>query len=129
MATMHVTVGSFAHTELKAIRSTSDHFALLHRQLCLDGNDAALFSDPDETGRARDRDDQHMADADGASVGRAADEPQTTAGTAMTTQFSGIEETDSTKTAINLATANMAYQAALRTTASIDQVSLLDFLR
>jgi flagellar hook-associated protein 3 FlgL len=54
---------------------------------------------------------------------------QTTAGTAMTTQLSGIEDIDPAETAIKLATANTAYQAALQTTASIGQVSLLDFLR
>jgi hypothetical protein len=129
MTTMHVPAGTFAHTELKAIRSAPDHLALLHRQMSSGGQHVSPSSGPDETVHATCRDDQHMPDSDGASVGRAADDPQTTAGTAMTTQFSGIEETDPGKAAINLATANMAYRAALRTTASIGQVSLLDFLR
>jgi flagellar hook-associated protein 3 FlgL len=47
----------------------------------------------------------------------------------MTTQLSGIEDIDPAETAIKLATANTTYQAALQTTASIGQVSLLDFLR
>jgi flagellar hook-associated protein 3 FlgL len=53
---------------------------------------------------------------------------QTTAGTAMTTQLSGIEDGPA-ETALKLATANTAYQAALQTTASIGQISLLEFLR
>jgi flagellar hook-associated protein 3 FlgL len=60
---------------------------------------------------------------------QAAQAAQTSAGTAMTTQLSGIEDIDPAETAIKLATANTAYQAALQTTAAIGQISLLDFLR
>ena len=54
---------------------------------------------------------------------------QVTNGTAMTTQLSGIEEVDLADMAIKVTTANTAYQAALQTTATIRQLSLLDFLR
>ena len=54
---------------------------------------------------------------------------QTSARTAMTSQLPGIENVDHTDRALKLATVNTAYRAALRTTASIGQVSLLDFLR
>jgi flagellar hook-associated protein 3 FlgL len=54
---------------------------------------------------------------------------QTTASTALTTQLSTIEDVDPAKMAIEVTTANTAYQAALQTTASIRQLSLLDFLQ
>jgi flagellar hook-associated protein 3 FlgL len=54
---------------------------------------------------------------------------QTTVGTSIKTQLSGIEEVDMADAAVRLAAANSSYQAALQTTASIGQLSLLDFLR
>lgn len=54
---------------------------------------------------------------------------QTSTGTAMQTQLSSIEDIDPAEMAIKLTTANTAYQAALQTTASVRQLSLLDFLR
>lgn len=54
---------------------------------------------------------------------------QTTAGTALQTQLSGIEDVDLADLAVKVAAANTSYQAALQTTASIGQLSLLDFLR
>jgi flagellar hook-associated protein 3 FlgL len=54
---------------------------------------------------------------------------QTANSTAMTTQLSSIEDVDMAQMAIKVTTANTAYQAALQTTASIRQLSLLDFLR
>jgi flagellar hook-associated protein 3 FlgL len=54
---------------------------------------------------------------------------QTTASTSLTTQLSTIEDVDPAQLAIEVTTANTAYQAALQTTASIRQLSLLDFLR
>lgn len=50
-------------------------------------------------------------------------------GTAMTTQLGNIEQVDLAEMAIKVSTANVAYQAALQTTASVRQVSLMDFLR
>jgi hypothetical protein len=123
MTTMHVTVGSFVHTELKAIRSASEHLALLHGQLSSGVGNVGPSDDPG-TVRAVRCDDQYMAKSDDASASLAGVESQTTAGAAMTTEFS-----DPAKTAINLATANTAYKAALQTAAAIGQVSLLDFLR
>ena len=54
---------------------------------------------------------------------------QTTTGTALTTQLSGIEDADMADLAIKVSTANTTYQAALQTTATVGQLSLLDFLR
>lgn len=54
---------------------------------------------------------------------------QITADTAMKTQLSGIEDVDLAEMAIKVTTANTAYQAALQTTATVRQLSLLDFLR
>jgi flagellar hook-associated protein 3 FlgL len=53
----------------------------------------------------------------------------TSTGTALTTQLSGIEDIDLADMAIKVTTANTTYQAALQTTASIRQLSLLDFLK
>jgi hypothetical protein len=124
MTTMHVTVGHFANTELKAIRATSRHLARLHGQISSGTEDVSHSQDSGEIDRAMPRDDQDMAKSDDASASPAAVESQTTAGTAMTTQFS-----DPAKTALDLATANTAYQAALQTAAAIGQGSLVDFLR
>lgn len=56
-----------------------------------------------------------------------------TAGTAMTTaltsHLSDLEDIDIANMAIDVTTADMAYQAARQTTARVRQVSLLDFLR
>jgi flagellar hook-associated protein 3 FlgL len=54
---------------------------------------------------------------------------QTTTGTALKTQLSGIVDVDFPTAAINLSSANISYQAALQTTASIRQMSLLNFLQ
>ncbi len=54
---------------------------------------------------------------------------QTTQDTAMTTQLTGIENVDLADMAIQVSTANTTYQAALQTTASVRQMSLLDFLK
>lgn len=54
---------------------------------------------------------------------------QTATGTALKTQLSGIEDVDMADMALKVTSANTAYQAALQTTASIRQLSLLDFLR
>jgi flagellar hook-associated protein 3 FlgL len=54
---------------------------------------------------------------------------QTTNGTALQTQISGIENADLATVAIQLSSANISYQAALQTTASIRQMSLLNFLQ
>lgn len=54
---------------------------------------------------------------------------QTSVTTSLKTQLSGIENIDFADMAVRVAAANTSYQAALQTTASIGQVSLLDFLR
>jgi flagellar hook-associated protein 3 FlgL len=54
---------------------------------------------------------------------------QTSAATSLTSQLSTIEDIDPAQMAIQLTTANTAYQAALQTTASVRQLSLLDFLK
>lgn len=54
---------------------------------------------------------------------------QTTNGTALTTRLSGIEDADMADLAVKVSTANTTYQAALQTTATVGQLSLLDFLR
>ncbi len=46
-----------------------------------------------------------------------------------TTSLSGIQDADVAEMAIQISSANIAYQAALQTTASIRQTSLLDYLR
>ena len=55
----------------------------------------------------------------------------TTSATALqlTTQLSGLQDVDVADMAIQISSANVAYQAALQTTASIRQTSLLDFLK
>lgn len=46
-----------------------------------------------------------------------------------TTQLSSIQDVDVANMAIQISSANMTYQAALQTTASIKQTSLLDYLK
>lgn len=53
----------------------------------------------------------------------------TTKTTALKTELSGIEDADLADLAVQVTTANTTYQAALQTTASIGQLSLLDFLK
>ena len=53
---------------------------------------------------------------------------QTQTGTALKTQLSTIQDIDLADMAVQVTTANTTYQAALQTTASIRQMSLLDFL-
>ncbi len=59
----------------------------------------------------------------------AAQTAQTTNGTALQTQISGLKNADLASVAIALSSANVSYQAALQTTASIRQMSLLNFLQ
>lgn len=54
---------------------------------------------------------------------------QTTVGTSLKGQLSDIVDIDLAKMAVQVTTANTAYQAALQTTANIHQMSLLDFLK
>jgi flagellar hook-associated protein 3 FlgL len=54
---------------------------------------------------------------------------QTTTGTALQSQLNDIENVDMADAAVKVAAANVSYQAALQTTASIGRLSLLDFLR
>lgn len=54
---------------------------------------------------------------------------QTSASTSLKTQLSSIVDVDTAQMAIDVTTANTAYQAALQTTASVRQLSLLDFLK
>jgi flagellar hook-associated protein 3 FlgL len=54
---------------------------------------------------------------------------QTSATTSLKTQLSSIEDVDTAQMAIDVTTANTAYQAALQTSATVRQLSLLDFLR
>jgi flagellar hook-associated protein 3 FlgL len=49
--------------------------------------------------------------------------------TAMQTELTGVEDVDLADMAMRVSTANTNYQAALQTTATISQLSLLDFLR
>ena len=53
----------------------------------------------------------------------------TTRGTALQSELSGVEEVDMAEMAMKVTTANTNYQAALQTTATISQISLMDFLR
>lgn len=53
----------------------------------------------------------------------------TAEGTALQGQLSSVEDADIGELAIKVTTANTSYQAALATTATIGQVSLLNFLR
>jgi flagellin-like hook-associated protein FlgL len=46
----------------------------------------------------------------------------------LTTSLSGIQDADVANLAIQISSTNMAYQAALQTTASIRQTSLLNYL-
>ena len=54
---------------------------------------------------------------------------QASTGTALAAQLSDIEDIDLADMAIKVSTANVTYQAALQTTASVRQLSLLNFLR
>jgi flagellar hook-associated protein 3 FlgL len=54
---------------------------------------------------------------------------QASATTSLKTQLSSIQDIDIAEKAVQVTTANTTYQAALQTTASIRQLSLLDFLR
>jgi flagellar hook-associated protein 3 FlgL len=54
---------------------------------------------------------------------------QTSTGTALQSQISSIETADMATVAVQLSSANISYQAALQTTASIKQMSLLNFLQ
>jgi flagellar hook-associated protein 3 FlgL len=53
----------------------------------------------------------------------------TTRSTAMQSELSGVEDVDMADMAIKVTTANTNYKAALQTTATISQLSLMDFLR
>ena len=53
----------------------------------------------------------------------------TTRSTAMQSELSGVEDIDMADMAMKVTTANTNYQAALQTTATISQLSLMDFLR
>jgi flagellar hook-associated protein 3 FlgL len=57
-----------------------------------------------------------------------AQQVQTSTGTTLTSQLSNIQDIDIADMAIKVSTANVTYQAALQTTASIRQLSLLNFL-
>jgi flagellar hook-associated protein 3 FlgL len=54
---------------------------------------------------------------------------QSATGTALATQLSDIQDIDLADMAVRVSTANVTYQAALQTTASVRQLSLLNFLR
>lgn len=99
---------------------------------------AALTSNPSTlSGSALDQMDSAIsrvstAQAMEGSVSQQVQQAQTTqtsVGTSLTTQLSGIEGIDLADAAVRVAAANTSYQAALQTTASIGQLSLLDFLR
>jgi flagellar hook-associated protein 3 FlgL len=47
----------------------------------------------------------------------------------LTTQLSGLQDVDVADMAVQISSANIAYQAALQTTANIRQTSLLDYLK
>jgi flagellar hook-associated protein 3 FlgL len=53
---------------------------------------------------------------------------QTSTGTTLTTQLSNIQDIDLAQMAVDVSTAQVTYQASLQTTASIQQMSLLNFL-
>ena len=53
----------------------------------------------------------------------------TTRNVALQSELSGVEEVDMAEMAMKVTTANTNYQAALQTTATISQLSLMDFLR
>jgi len=108
MTTMRVSVSSVPYTGLKPVRSTEENLAVLQ--------------DPISPALQRATEGETYARVHTAQVA------QTTAGTAMTTQLSGIEDGPA-GAALKLAAANTAYRAALQTTTSIGQISLLEFLR
>lgn len=54
---------------------------------------------------------------------------QESTSTSLASQLSDIQDIDLAQTAVQVSTANVTYQAALQTTASVRQLSLLDFLR
>jgi flagellar hook-associated protein 3 FlgL len=54
---------------------------------------------------------------------------QSTTNLALTSELSDIQDVDLAAQAVAVSTANVTYQAALQTTASIRQMSLLDFLK
>lgn len=53
----------------------------------------------------------------------------TVRGTAMQSELSGVEDVDLAEMAMKVTAANTNYKAALQTTATISQLSLMDFLR
>jgi len=53
----------------------------------------------------------------------------TTRGVALQSELSGVEQVDMAEMVMKVTTANTNYQAALQTTATISQLSLMDFLR
>lgn len=53
---------------------------------------------------------------------------QTSTGTTLKTQLSNIQDIDLAQMAVDVSTAQVTYQASLQTTASIKQMSLLNFL-
>jgi len=54
---------------------------------------------------------------------------QSTTGTSLATQLSNLQDIDLADMSVKVSTANVTYQAALQTTASVRQLSLLNFLR
>jgi flagellar hook-associated protein 3 FlgL len=68
--------------------------------------------------------------AEGSAYSRvqAAQASLTQTSTALKTRLSGIQDIDLASMAVQVSTANVNYQAALQTTASIRQMSLLEFL-
>jgi flagellin-like hook-associated protein FlgL len=56
-------------------------------------------------------------------------EAATSTADSRTTELSQIRDIDLADMAVQLTTANAVYQSALQTTASIRQLSLMDFLR
>lgn len=67
----------------------------------------------------------------GANYDRIETVQKTSSATALqlTTQLSGLQDVDIADMAVQVSSANIAYQAALQTTANIHQTSLLDFLK
>jgi flagellar hook-associated protein 3 FlgL len=67
----------------------------------------------------------------GANYDRIETVQKTSSATALqlTTQLSGLQDIDIADMAVQVSSANIAYQAALQTTANIHQTSLLDFLK
>ena len=53
---------------------------------------------------------------------------QASNGTSLQTELSGIQDIDLADMAVKVSTASVTYQASLQTTASIQQLSLLNFL-